>query len=170
MTVNVSRCVCSVLKRRCSGLYRDGVYCHVVRRCYIDYNVEHSLFEGNRFEASKCRCAKIVGWIWIELSVDGGPHSLIKASIFPTDIKPVITFNYSSHLNSKIYTTYIHAKVRIYVWEHDLSFDDRRCYSKLTRRTRYISSFRPHYGLGVDSASVKNQYHGYQLEVKVAGV
>ena len=32
------------------------------------------------------------------------------------------------------------------------------------------SSFRPHYGAGVDSASKRNEYQGYLLGVKTAGV
>jgi hypothetical protein len=31
-------------------------------------------------------------------------------------------------------------------------------------------SFRPYYGLCVDSASMKNEYQGYLLRVKAAGV
>jgi hypothetical protein len=31
-------------------------------------------------------------------------------------------------------------------------------------------SFQPHYGLGVDSASMKNEYQEYLLRVKAAGV
>jgi hypothetical protein len=30
-------------------------------------------------------------------------------------------------------------------------------------------SFRPHYGRGIDSASNRNEYQEYLLEVKVAG-
>jgi hypothetical protein len=30
-------------------------------------------------------------------------------------------------------------------------------------------SFQPHYGLGVDSASNRNEYHEYFLELKAAG-
>jgi hypothetical protein len=64
---------------------------------------------------------------------------------------------------------YFHPNARIYIWEHDLPFDKCWYYSKLTRRTFYISYFRPHYGPGVDSVSNKNDYQGYQLEVKAAG-
>jgi len=61
MTVNVSICVCGILNRPCSGLYRDDVCCHFICRRCGEYNVEHSLFEENKFQACKCRCAKIVG-------------------------------------------------------------------------------------------------------------
>jgi len=61
MTVNVSRCVCGILKRPCSGLFHDDVCFHFMCSCCSEYNVEHSLFEENTFQACKCRWAKIVG-------------------------------------------------------------------------------------------------------------
>jgi len=48
----------------------------------------------------------------------------------------------------------------------DRGFDSRRgnCDFSLT------SSFRPHYGPGVDSVSNRNDYQGYLLRVKTAGL
>ena len=43
-------------------------------------------------------------------------------------------------------------------------FDSRWCLWNFS-----LTSFRPHYGPGVDSASNINEYQGYFLGVKVAG-